>query len=93
MPNDSMRQRDFFGGTAAIAAGALTTGLNSAGNPAITAPIAGLVTMAQVDNAAKAIAERRKLDHVEKAELEKASREMWAKLPPHYHWLRNWEHV
>jgi aryl-alcohol dehydrogenase-like predicted oxidoreductase len=63
------------------------------GNPAITAPIAGMVTMAQVDNAAKAVAERRQLDHAEKAELHKASREMWAKLPPHYHWLRDWEHV
>jgi len=63
------------------------------GNPAISAPIAGLVTMAQVDNAAKAIAERRKLDHAEKAELEKVSKAMWAKLPPHYHWLRNWKNV
>lgn len=63
------------------------------GNPAITAPIPGLVTLAQVDNAAKAIAERRKLDKAEKAELENASKHMWANLRPSHQWLRNWEHV
>jgi aryl-alcohol dehydrogenase-like predicted oxidoreductase len=63
------------------------------GNPAITAPIAGLVTMAQVDNAAAAIRERRGLDHAETLDLQKASKEMWANLPPNYNWLRNWEHV
>jgi hypothetical protein len=46
-----------------------------------------------VDNAAKAIMERRKLDHAEKAEFEKASREMWANLRPSHRWLRHWEHV
>ena len=32
-------------------------------NPAITAPIPGLITPQQVDNAALAVAERRELDH------------------------------
>ena len=63
------------------------------GNPGITAPIAGLATMAQVDNAAKAIMERRKLDRNEKAHLEEASKHMWANLRPSHQWLRNWEYV
>ena len=63
------------------------------GNPAITAPIAGLVTMAQVDNAAKAIMDHRKLDQAEKAHLDKASKQMWANLRPSHQWLRNWEYV
>jgi aryl-alcohol dehydrogenase-like predicted oxidoreductase len=63
------------------------------GNPAITAPIAGLVTMAQVDNAAQAIMERRKLDRAEKAHLAEVSKHMWANLRPSYQWLRNWEYV
>jgi len=63
------------------------------GNPAITAPIAGLVTKEQVDNAAKAIMERRKLDHAEEADLEKATRHMWANLRPSHQWLRDWEYV
>lgn len=63
------------------------------GNPAITAPIPGLANIAQVDNVAKAVAERRKLDLKEKAELEKATTEMWARMPPSYHWLKDWEYV
>jgi predicted aldo/keto reductase-like oxidoreductase len=63
------------------------------GNPAITAPIPGMISMEQVDNAALAVAERRKLDAAEKSELRKASREMWANLRPGYQWLRNWEYV
>lgn len=63
------------------------------GNPAVTAPIAGLVTMEQVDNAARAIMERRKLDHAEGAHLEKATRHMWANLRPSHRWLRDWEYV
>jgi aryl-alcohol dehydrogenase-like predicted oxidoreductase len=63
------------------------------GNPAITAPMAGLATMAQVDNAAKAVLERRKLDRAEKAHREEASRHMRANLRPSHRWLRNWEYV
>ncbi|MCW5979285.1 MAG: aldo/keto reductase [Bryobacteraceae bacterium] len=62
-------------------------------NPAISAPIPGLISMQQVDNAAKAVMERRQLDLTEKAELEQASRRMWANLRPQYRWLRDWEYV
>lgn len=62
-------------------------------NPAITAPIPGLINLAQVENVAKAVAERRELDARETADLEKAGDEMWAKLPDHYQWLKNWEYV
>jgi len=62
-------------------------------NPAITAPIPGMVSTHQVDNIALAVQERRKLDGKEKAELEQAGREMWAKLPPNYVWLKDWEYV
>jgi aryl-alcohol dehydrogenase-like predicted oxidoreductase len=63
------------------------------GNPAITAPIPGLVNIPQVDNAAKAVMERRQLDRQETADLEQASTEMWANLHPGYQWLKNWEYV
>ncbi len=62
-------------------------------NPAITAPIPGLITPAQVDNVAMAVAERRELDVREKADLERAMDRAWANLPSHYQWLRDWEHV
>jgi len=62
-------------------------------NPAITAPIPGLITPEQVDNVALAVAERRELDAEEKAELEKAMNDAWAKLPYHYQWLKGWEYV
>jgi aryl-alcohol dehydrogenase-like predicted oxidoreductase len=63
------------------------------GNPAITAPLAGLVSIHQVDNAAKAVSERRTLDLKEKAELEEAGKRMWANLRPGYEWLKNWEYL
>ncbi len=62
-------------------------------NPAITAPIPGLVNIAQVDNMVKAIRQRRELNTAEKAQLEKASRDMWASLPDDYQWLKDWEYV
>ncbi|MBI4582990.1 MAG: hypothetical protein HY717_03055 [Planctomycetes bacterium] len=62
-------------------------------NPAITAPIPGLINTHQVDNVAMAVKERRQLDGKESAELEKAAEEMWAKLPGNYQWLKNWEYV
>ena len=63
------------------------------GNPAITAPIPGLINAHQVDNVAKAILERRELDLNEKAELEAAGSQMWTNLRPGYQWLRDWEYV
>jgi aryl-alcohol dehydrogenase-like predicted oxidoreductase len=63
------------------------------GNPAITAPIPGLISAHQVDNVVKAVSERRQLDAAEKAELKVATDEMWAKLPEGYQWLKDWEYV
>ena len=63
------------------------------GNPAITAPIPGLINKHQVDNAVLAVRERRQLDLKEKAELEQAGREMWSRLRPSHQWLRDWEYV
>ena len=62
-------------------------------NPAITAPIPGLINTHQVDNLAKAVKERRELDLKEARELEAAMDEAWAKLPADYQWLKNWEYV
>jgi aryl-alcohol dehydrogenase-like predicted oxidoreductase len=62
-------------------------------NAAITAPIPGLITAEQVDNAALAVMERRELDGAEKAELMRATNEAWANLPYHYQWLKDWEVV
>ncbi len=63
------------------------------GNPAITAPIPGLYTIEQVDNMVQAIKEHRGLAQVEQIELDNASEQMWANLPPQYQWLRDWEYV
>lgn len=60
---------------------------------AITAPIPGLISTAQVDNMVKAVKERRELDSAEAKELEKAMDEAWAKLPADYQWLKDWEYV
>jgi aryl-alcohol dehydrogenase-like predicted oxidoreductase len=62
-------------------------------NPAITAPIPGLINTHQVDNVAKAVRERRELDQAERRELEKATDRMWASLPENYQWLKDWEYV
>jgi predicted aldo/keto reductase-like oxidoreductase len=61
-------------------------------NPDIV-PIPGLSYLRHVDNVAKAVRERRELDVNERAELESAGKEAWAKLPPDYQWLKNWEYV
>jgi len=63
------------------------------GNPAMTAPIPGMINTHQVDNMVRAVKERRELDVAEAQELEKAMDEAWAKLPPHYQWLKDWEYV
>jgi predicted aldo/keto reductase-like oxidoreductase len=62
-------------------------------NPQITAPIPGLITQEQVDNAALAVKERRELDAQEKAELDRAMDRAWASLPYHYQWLKDWEYI
>jgi aryl-alcohol dehydrogenase-like predicted oxidoreductase len=62
-------------------------------NPAITAPIPGMISVQQVDNIALAVKERRVLDTKERAELEEAMKEAWASLPENYQWLRDWEYV
>ncbi|MCP5118014.1 MAG: hypothetical protein GY953_44935, partial [bacterium] len=56
-------------------------------------PIPGLLTIEQVDNVVKAATERRSLDIKEVSDLGKANRQLVAKLPPHYQWLKNWQHV
>jgi len=62
-------------------------------NPAVTAPIPGLVNLHQVDNVAAAVAERRKLDVAEARKLASAMDEAWAKLPADYQWLKDFEYV
>jgi len=62
-------------------------------NPAITAPIPGMIIPEQVDNVALAIKERRELDTEEKAELDRATERAFASLPYHYRWLNDWEYV
>ena len=63
------------------------------GNPAITAPIPGLISKHQVDNVVQAVRERRQLAAAEKAELKRAAKEMWANLPEGYQWLKDWQYV
>jgi aryl-alcohol dehydrogenase-like predicted oxidoreductase len=62
-------------------------------NPAITAPMPGLINFHQIDNLVAALKERRQLDLAEQEELKKATAEMWASLPRDYQWLKNWEYV
>jgi len=56
-------------------------------------PIPGLNSIDYVDNVAKAVMERRKLDVKETAELDNANRQAWATLPKNYQWLKNWQYV
>jgi aryl-alcohol dehydrogenase-like predicted oxidoreductase len=62
-------------------------------NPAITAPIPGLITVEQVDNMVLAVKERRELDTAERAALDRAMEHAWANLPARYQWLKQWEYV
>ena len=61
-------------------------------NPAITAPIPGMINPHQVDNVVKAVQEP-ELDETEAQELDTAMNEAWARLPADYQWLKNWEYV
>jgi aryl-alcohol dehydrogenase-like predicted oxidoreductase len=63
------------------------------GNPAITAPIPGLVSAHHVDNIVRAVREHREFDAEERAELRQMGAQMWANLPPEYQWLKQWEYV
>jgi len=56
-------------------------------------PIPGLHTVAEVDNVAKAVMERRQLDGKEKAEIRNLNEHTLARLPAHYGWLRDWQQV
>ncbi len=62
-------------------------------NPAITAPIPGLISTHQVDNMAKAVKERRELDAAETKELYEAIDEAWAQLPANYQWIKQFDYV
>ena len=62
-------------------------------NPAITAPIPGLITPEQVDNVALAVLQRRELDAKERAELDAGLKRAFASLPPRYHWMHDWGYV
>lgn len=62
-------------------------------NPAITAPIPGMINVEQVDNVALAVMQRRALDVEEQAELDRAMDRAWAQLPRCYQFLKDWEYV
>ncbi len=62
-------------------------------NPAITAPIPGLINTQQVDNVANAVTEPEELAREEARELELAMDEAWDRLPGAYQWLKNGEYV
>ena len=62
-------------------------------NPVVTAPIPGLISVHQVDNAVQAVKERREFDASEKAQLQQIRRDMHAQLTPDYEWLRDWDYV
>jgi aryl-alcohol dehydrogenase-like predicted oxidoreductase len=56
-------------------------------------PIPGVHSIKHVDNLAKAVKKRRELDVQEVSQLESIGEETFARLPAHYQWLRNWQHV
>lgn len=62
-------------------------------NPAITAPIPGMIVPEQIDNCALAVKERRTLDRAEQLSLDRANDRAWANLTPEYEWLRDWQYV
>ncbi len=62
-------------------------------NPAITAPIPGMITPEQVDNVALSVLQRRALDVQERADLEAATDRAFANLPARYQWLKDWDYI
>ncbi len=59
----------------------------------LNASIPGLITVAQVKNAAAAVKERRQFEKAEVARYERLTAGMWGRLPADYDWLRGWEWV
>ena len=66
---------------------------NILANPAITAPIPGLVSAHQVDNVVRAVKESRTLDTKELARLDEMRVEMLDRLPADHQWLKEWQYV
>jgi aryl-alcohol dehydrogenase-like predicted oxidoreductase len=62
-------------------------------NPAITAPIPGMITTDQVDNVALAVLQRRALDVAEQRDLQEATDRAFANLPDRYQWLKDWDYI
>jgi predicted aldo/keto reductase-like oxidoreductase len=62
-------------------------------NPAITAPMPGLISEAQVDNAALAVMQRRQLDLEEQSQLHRAMDRAYVNLPADHQWLKDWEYI
>ncbi|NQT15808.1 MAG: aldo/keto reductase [Planctomycetes bacterium] len=63
-------------------------------NPAITATIPGMSSIEEVDNNARASAERLAMfDRHGVEKLRASAEEMWASLPREYDWLRDWEWI
>lgn len=63
-------------------------------NPAISTTIPGMTTVEQVDNNARASAERLALLEPGGArKLAEATDALWARLPEEYGWLRDWEWI
>jgi aryl-alcohol dehydrogenase-like predicted oxidoreductase len=56
-------------------------------------PIPGIHSIAEADNLARAVLERRQLDAREVGQLDHASQQMVAELPKHYQWLNDWQYV
>jgi len=59
----------------------------------LAASIPGLITVDQVTNAARSVKERREFDLAEAQRFQQMTDEMWANLPDHYQWLKEWEWV
>ena len=56
-------------------------------------PIPGLNSIEMVDNAVRAVQERREFDIREQAHLDEVNRHALASLPSNYQWLKNWQYV
>lgn len=56
-------------------------------------PIPGLNSPEELDNAVRAVRERRELDVRDQAQIEDLNRTARAQLPDRYQWLRNWDYV
>ena len=63
-------------------------------NDAITSPMPGMTTVAEVENNARASYERKATVSWEDVQwLKQKTDEAWANLPEDYTWLRDWEWV